>query len=75
MGQKITSDPIVGAYIKDAPYMRSAPMSSLTFYNGLNDQIIKAYQDVINSNLKGGSSTLQTEAKNIDKILTNFSAK
>lgn len=75
MGSKIVSDPIVGAYINDAPFMRSAPMASLTFDNGLNDQIIKSYQDIINSSLKGGSSTLQTEAIKIDKVLTSFGAK
>lgn len=75
MGSKLTEDPIVGAYIKDAPYMRSAPMTSYTYDNGLNDQIIKAYQDAIKTTFKGGSATLQIEAKNIDKVLTSFGAK
>lgn len=75
MGTKLTEDPIVGAYIQDAPYMRSAPMASFTYDNGLNDQIIEAYQKVINTSLKGGSATLQTEAKNITETLTRFGAK
>lgn len=77
MAPKISSDPILGAFIADAPYMRSAPMASRTFDNGLNDQIIKAYEDAVNSVLKGSSATdaLETTAKNVETILTRFGAK
>ena len=77
MASKIASDPILGAFIADAPYMRSAPMASRTFDNGLNDQMIKAYEDAINSVLKGSRAAdeLQTTAKNVETILTRFGAK
>ena len=77
MAPKIASDPILGAFISDAPYMRSAPMASRTFDNGLNDQIIKAYEDAINSVLKGSRAAdeLITTAKNVETILTKFGAK
>lgn len=77
MASKIASDPILGAFIADAPYMRSAPMASRTFDNGLNDQMIKAYEDAINSVLKGssGANALQTTAKNVETILERFGAK
>ena len=77
MAPKIASDPILGAFISDAPYMRSAPMASRTFDNGLNDQMIKAYEDAVNSVLKGAraADTLTTTAKNVETILSRFGVK
>ncbi|OGD94520.1 hypothetical protein A2697_05620 [Candidatus Curtissbacteria bacterium RIFCSPHIGHO2_01_FULL_41_44] len=76
MAQKLAQDPIVGAYIQDAPYMRSFPMASRTFDNGLNDQIIKAYEDSVNSVNRGtpAQTALQTTAKNVTQTLTRFGA-
>ena len=70
----IESDPIVGAYIKDAPYMRSFPIASRTFDNGLNDQTIKAYEDAINSVADGlpAKTALSTTAKNVASVLARF---
>ncbi|OGD84966.1 hypothetical protein A2165_04540 [Candidatus Curtissbacteria bacterium RBG_13_40_7] len=74
MASGLLPDPIVGAFISDAPYMRSFPMASRTFDNGLNDQIIKAYEDATNSVLRGASpqSALETAAKNITNIFNRF---
>ncbi|OGD94164.1 hypothetical protein A3A48_02805 [Candidatus Curtissbacteria bacterium RIFCSPLOWO2_01_FULL_37_9] len=76
MAAKLISDPLIGAIIADAPYMRSFPMASRTFDNGINDQIIKAYEDAVNSVLSGSSAknALETTAKNINNILTRYSA-
>ncbi|HLA03756.1 MAG TPA: extracellular solute-binding protein [Patescibacteria group bacterium] len=77
MAPKIASDPILGAFIADAPYMKSAPMASRTFDNGLNDQMIKAYEDAINIVLKGSraADALETAAKNVETVLSRFGAK
>ncbi|MDP2632672.1 MAG: extracellular solute-binding protein, partial [Candidatus Curtissbacteria bacterium] len=77
MAPKLASDPILGAFISDAPLARSFPMASRTFDNGLNDQIIKAYEDAVNSVIKGADpkSALGTTAKNVNQILTKFGAK
>lgn len=77
MASKLTSDPIIGAYISDAPFMRSAPMASLTQDNGLNDQIIKLYQEAVVNALKGGdpSSVLAKITPGISKALSDFGAK
>jgi len=76
MAAKLAADPIIGAYIADAPYMRSFPMASRTFDNGLNDQIIKAYEDAVNSVARGGSAkgSLDTASKNIAAILVRFTS-
>ena len=74
LASTLESDPIVGAYIKGAAYMRSFPMASRTFDNGLNDQIIKAYEDAINSVADGANAkvALSTTAKNVGSILGRF---
>lgn len=77
LAQKLSLDPIVGAYVTDAPYMRSFPMASRTFDNGLNDQIIKAYEDAVNKVLSGtsASSALSTTATNVANILNRYGAQ
>lgn len=74
MAPKLSSDPILGAYIGQAPSMRSFPMASFTWDNGLNDQIIKAYEDAINATVGGtpSSTALQTTAKNVANILSRY---
>ncbi|OGD98213.1 hypothetical protein A3A49_00040 [Candidatus Curtissbacteria bacterium RIFCSPLOWO2_01_FULL_38_11b] len=77
LAQKLASDPLVGAYVSEAPFMRSFPMASRTFDNGLNDQIIKAYEDAVNEVLKGtpASNALETTAKNIRETLAKYPKK
>ena len=78
MAPKLKGDPIVGAYINDAPFMRSAPMVSLTYDNGLNDQIVKAYEEAVTNVLRGRGTpktVLEIAAKNISETLTKFGAK
>lgn len=74
MAQKITMEPVIGAFIQDAPYMRSFPMASRTFDNGINDQIIKAYEDAVNSVHSGeqAQKALETTAKNVNTIMDRF---
>lgn len=78
MASKLKGDPIVGAYINDAPFMRSAPMTSLTYDNGLNDQIVKAYEEAVTNALRGKGtprSTLEIAAKSISETLSKFGTK
>ena len=76
MASKLASDPIVGAYITEASTMRSFPMASRTYDNGLNDQIIKAYEDALNSIAKGSSieSAMETAGKNITTTISRYNA-
>lgn len=76
LASKLATDPIVGAYVSQAPFARSFPMASRTFDNSLNDQIIKAYEDAINSIGRGTptKNALETAAKNIGQTLNRFSA-
>ena len=76
MAQKLAADPVVGAFIADAPFMRSFSMASRTFDNGLNDQIIKAYEDAVNSVLRGtpAKNALETTSNNVNNIINRFKA-
>ncbi len=76
LANTLSSDPYVGAYITDAPYMKSFSMASRTFDSGLNDQIIKAYEDAVNKSLQGNPSTeaLKVTADTIAKTLTKFTS-
>ncbi len=76
MAQKLASDPIIGAYVSQIPNARSFPMASRTFDNGINDQIIKAYEDAVNSVARGttAKSALETTAKNVAQILARYGA-
>ncbi len=53
-------------------------MSSFTHDNGLNDQIIKYYEDAITATLSGGSNfsdSLKTLATGVSTTLTKYNAK
>lgn len=74
LAKTLSSDPLVGAYVSDAPYMKSFPMASRTFDEGINDQIIKAYEDAINKRLAdtSASEALKPAAANIVNILKKY---
>src|SRR3989344_4004677 len=75
MKDLIASDPYMGAYIQDAPKAQSWYLSSRTFDNGIDDQTIKYYENVINS-VNSGDKTLQealvTADKGVKQVLQLF---
>ncbi|MBI2029462.1 sugar ABC transporter substrate-binding protein [Candidatus Gottesmanbacteria bacterium] len=74
LAQSLTSDPIVGAYIIQAPQARSFPLASKTHDNGLNDRMIKYLEDGINSVAQGASpqSAMQTVAQGFQQVLGQY---
>lgn len=76
LAQKLASDPVVGAYVTDAPYMRSFPVATDTFDNGLNDELVKVWKEAIKSNLSGTPSNRATEivAKGTQNAFAKYSA-
>ncbi len=77
LAKTLSSDQYTGAYVADAPYMKSFPMASRTFDEGINDQIIKAYEDAINKNLAGAPAqdSLKATATNVAATLKKFNAQ
>lgn len=77
LAQKLASDPFVGAYVSDAPFMRSFPVASNTFDNGLNDQIVNIYGEAIKATLGGTPATraLEKAATEIQNSFSRVSTK
>ncbi|MFH1244565.1 MAG: extracellular solute-binding protein, partial [bacterium] len=55
LSSTLASDPLAGAYVSQGPKYSSWYLASRTYDEGLNDQLIKYYEDAINS-INGGSS-------------------
>lgn len=74
LGQTLVADPYVGAFIKQAPNARSFYLASRTFDNGINDKIIKYFEDALNSLDKGVSpqAALETAAKGVNQVLATY---
>lgn len=74
MKELLTGEPIVGAYVNQAPDAQTWYMCSRTHDNGLNDRIIKYYQDAINAVLDGQSPTaaLETAAQGVNQVLGQY---
>ena len=73
MAANMASDPYIGAFLSDAPKATSWWMASRTFDNGLNDKIIKYYEDAINA-VNLGTSTpdeaLKTTQQGVQQVLS-----
>lgn len=64
MATMLQNDPFLGSIISQAISAQSWPLASRTFDNGLNDKLIKYYQDAVNGYLSGEAE------KNITAALT-----
>lgn len=74
MAQSLTDNPILGAFILQAPQSRSFPLASRTYDNGINDRLIKYLEDAVNSLSTGGSpeSALSTASRGFQQILSQY---
>ena len=74
MKAELESDELVAAYLEDAPIASSWYMASFTHDNGINDQIIKYYEDAVNAVLSGQNveKSLETTIDGVDEVLTKY---
>lgn len=74
LGPTLVNDSYAGAYIKQAANARSFYLCSRTFDNGINDKIIKYFEDAVNSLEKGVSPTaaLETASKGVQQVLSTY---
>jgi multiple sugar transport system substrate-binding protein len=74
MADQLINDPVAGAYIEQAPRSVSWPLVAKTYDNGLNDQIIKYYENAINSSNTGNVSpeTMSTVANGVQQVLNQY---
>lgn len=74
LSDEMASHPVLGSLIQDAPYATGWFMSSYTHDAGLNDQIIKYYEDAINAVIGGEavSAVLPTVSLGVNQVLQQY---
>ncbi len=74
MANELSEDELLGAYVADAPFAQSFPMTSFTHDNGLNDQLIQYYADAINAVLAGTQpdKALQEISSGISQVVQKY---
>ncbi len=65
LSPEIASDPIVGAFVNQGPIYKFWYLSSNTFDSGINDEMIKYFEDGVNATLQGQDP--QAALKIVDK--------
>lgn len=70
----LKDDPVVGAFIQQAETAQSWYMCSQTHDNGINDRIIKYYEDAVNAVIDGQpiDQSLETAAQGIQQVLLQY---
>ena len=64
LADTLANDPLVAPFLRDAPYAQGWYLSSYTRDKGLNDNLIKYYQDAVNALIND---------KNIEKVVETLS--
>lgn len=74
LAQEVASDPIVGAFVNQGPIYKFWYLSSNTYDLGLNDEMIKYFEDGINATLQGQdpNSALQTVDRGAKQVLEKY---
>lgn len=76
MANLLENDPLLGAYIRQAPYSRSWYLASRTFDGptGINSRISKYFEDAINAVSQGEDPTkaLETAAAGVSQVLSTY---
>lgn len=74
LAESLQSDEFVGPFISQAGTAKSFYMASRTFDNGINDKVIKYYEDAVNAVNQGQdpSSALQTVSQGVTQVLSQY---
>jgi len=74
LADQLSGDPYTAAFVTDAPYAQSWWLSDRTFDNGLNDQIIKYYEDALNAILAGTAPdrALQIAKQGVTQVFSRY---
>lgn len=71
---ELSADPLVGAFVAQGPIYKFWYLSSNTFDNGINDEMIKYFEDGINATLAGTDpmNALQTVDQGVKQVLDKY---
>lgn len=74
LAPEIAQDPTVGAFVTQGPSYKFWYLSSNTFDNGINDEMIKYFEDGINATLAGTdpAAVLQTVKQGVKQVLDKY---
>ena len=74
MAGELSADPLVGAFVQQGPNYKFWYLSSNTFDSGINDEMIKYFEDGINATLKGTDPqvALQTVEAGVKQVLDKY---
>ncbi len=77
MADLLRNELYVGAYIQQAVKAKSWYLCARTYDNGINDEIIKYYEDAVNAIGRGenSQSSLATAAMGINQVLAKYGLK
>lgn len=71
------SDPILGAFVAQGPIYKSWYLNSNTFDAGINEEVIKQFENAVNSILQGISAedTLQSLNTSVKQVLEKYGVR
>lgn len=74
LGSSLSNDPLAGPYIAQGPHYTSWYLAGRTYDEGLNDQLIKYYEDAVNAinNGSGVGGVIKTLDEGVAQVLTKF---
>ena len=74
LAANLTNDPYLGAIISQASMAKSWPLASHTLDNGLNDRLIKYYEDAVNGLLKKTSESqiFAALSQGVSQVLSQY---
>lgn len=74
LASQLIADRIIGAFLSDAPKAQGWYMSSYTHDRGINDEIIKYYEDAINSIAEGRTpdTVVDTLSAGVQSVLQKY---
>lgn len=74
LSSTLQSDPLAGAYVSQGPNYTSWYLASRTFDEGINDQLIKYYEDAVNAINDGSTvgSILKTLEDGVTQVLAKY---
>jgi multiple sugar transport system substrate-binding protein len=75
MADLVKNDPLVGPFVAGAPQAKSWYLASRTHDDGINDRIIKYYEDAVNSVVKKEQTTeeaLKTVSLGVAQVLKSY---